>query len=243
MRFNKINIGDDSIQSKFCEFTSRDIDFFKGDYSFFELLELHKEFQVDELDLKKIYYNYYKGERKGELENLVNKLCSRTNLKNKGKQVYHLLKNFFDSLQPNLLHHELSEDEFKDIYDQFLVENVIMEYELFRVLVNNGYPCIPKVCIFKKDEKGDVKIGEVDVMVLDDDILHLVEITLRRDPSEKEEKLSRIKELLDNEPEGISDFKPCVISNRDKFEEFIRTLRCEELAQTHHHVKENINLT
>ncbi|MDW7986997.1 MAG: hypothetical protein RMI88_07285 [Nitrososphaerota archaeon] len=115
----------------------------------------------------------------------------------------------------------MSEDEFRDLYNHFLVQNAITEYELFRALVYSGYPTVPKICIYERLENEDVKIGEVDVAFLDGENLHLVEVTFRRDLSEKEERMFKIKKLLEDEPEGISGFESHIINNKKDFEDFI----------------------
>lgn len=231
MKFDDVNIGDQKIQSKFCEFISKGIDSFNGDYSFFKILKLHEEFRVDDKILKELYRGYYENKKEEVLNTFLNKLCKNPNLKNRGREIYQLLKQFFNCLWKASENRPIEEDEFIDIYNQFLVKNAIIEYELFRVVVSNGYLCLPKVCIYVKEDEDNVpkELGEVDLLFLRNDTLHLVESTFRRDPHEKEEKLCRIIDYL-KETGKIGEPRYHVLNNKDKFEEFVKSLKNEELT-------------
>ncbi|MCX8193672.1 MAG: hypothetical protein N3G77_07690 [Nitrososphaeria archaeon] len=223
-KFNNIKIGDDSIQSIFCKLIPRYTDLFNRDYSSLEILEFHKYFEVEDQYLHEIYDNYYyRDEINGKrdwLDKFIGRVCSSDCFQNKGRAISTFLEKFLNCLR-SILERKLSEDEFRDLYNHFLVQNAITEYELFRALVYSGYPTVPKICIYERLENEDVKIGEVDVAFLDGENLHLVEVTFRRDLSEKEERMFKIKKLLEDEPEGISGFESHIINNRKDFEDFI----------------------
>ncbi|MEM0233152.1 MAG: hypothetical protein QXL22_03930 [Candidatus Nezhaarchaeales archaeon] len=224
MRFDNVNIGDQKIQSKFCEFISKGIDFFNGDYSFFEILKLHEEFSVDDEILRELYIGCYEDEKEKALNTFLNNLCRKPNLKNKGREIYQFLKQFFNCLWKASENRPIKEYEFIDIYNKFIVKNAIMEYELFRVVVSNGYLCLPKVRIYVKEDNGCIPLGEVDLLLLHNDTLHLVESTLRRDLCEKEEKLCRIIGYL-KETGEIGEPRYHILDNKDKFEEFVKSLK------------------
>lgn len=221
MRFNNVKIGGASIQSRFCEFVSKQIDFFKGNYSFFEILKLSEKFKPHICD-DSFYYKYYKEKRKNELNSLIERICQTSEFRNRGNEISEFLNMFFGCLS-EASSNELSLEEFKDICNQFIIERAIVEYELFRIAVWKGCPCLPKVCVYeRRNGKNDEKISEIDLLILNDSSLFLIEITLRKNISDKEEKLSRVKELFEAQPDEISNFEVHILNSKDEFEGFIK---------------------
>lgn len=230
MKFNEVKIGgSQSIQLKFCEYASKQVDFFNNDYSFLEILKSSKYLDLDSESLRELYHHYHgdTNQRRDILRKVVNKICSENVFRNRGGQIYNFLQKFLDTLlrgSENPMH----EEEFIDIYRQFIVERAIIEYEIFRVAVNNMHLCLPKVCVWS--EQG--VLGEIDLLVLKDDSLLLVEVTMRRDHVAKQERLLKIKELLEEEPEGISSFELFLLKYEDGIKKFTEYLQKNQSSQS-----------
>jgi len=65
------------------------------------------------------------------------------------------------------------------LYNFLVLQNGVLEYEVFRIAANSGYACLPKISVIINKE-GSHKEKEVDLLLLhDSDKISLIEITFR----------------------------------------------------------------
>jgi len=98
---------------------------------------------------------------------------------------------------------DVSVDELMGLYDFLVLQNGILEYEVFRVVTISGYACLPKISVITiiDEEKSIREEGEVDFFILGGYKLFLVEVSFRRDV---ERYLEKLKFIIDRLGESIS---------------------------------------
>jgi len=118
---------------------------------------------------------------------------------------------------------DVSVDELGDLYNFLVLQNGILEYEVFRVAANSGHACLPKISLITY-EGGSHEEREVDLLILGDYKLFLVEVSFGRDAEKYQEKLDIIIDRL-GEREIVSGFRfEKYIVTRDDFEYFVNSL-------------------
>lgn len=104
----------------------------------------------------------------------------------------------------------------------FLVlQNGVLEYEVFRIAANSGCACLPKISIIFH-EGGSCEEKEIDLLIVEDDKLSLVEITFREDGERCQEKLVSIIDRLGESLSGFH-FEKYIVT-RDNFKDFVNSL-------------------
>jgi len=226
-------IGGKPVQLFFCECLSRSIDFFSGDYSHLDVFEHSKSLEIDRdffCDIRD--YIRTGGEKLLEsiVSRIVERICSREDFfKGKGglltsffKQLINTLKRIYSTPSGEPI--DVSVDELMDLYDFLVLQNGILEYEVFRVVANSGYACLPKISVITiiDEEKGIREEREVDFFILGGYKIFLVEVSFRRDVEGYLEKLNTIINRLGESVSGFH-FEKHIIT-KDNFKDFVNSL-------------------
>jgi len=235
IRFNKHSekIRGKPIQLWFCNFILKGIDFFSSDYSYFDIFEHFKSSL--ELDRDSYFFKISDYITKGGGEKLLKEIVSHIVNRICGKEAFFrgrgdLLSSFFmqfinmlKRLYSNTLEEsmDISINELEKLYNFLMLQNGVLEYEVFRIAANSGYACLPKISIII-DEEGRREEKEIDLLIVEDDRLSLVETTFRRDVEKCQEKLNIIIDRLEESVSGL-DFEKYIITN-DNFKDFVNSL-------------------
>ena len=218
------------IQLLFCECLFKGIDFFSGNYSYLDIFEHSKSLKLD----KDSFYEIREYIRTGKkqlldsiISRIVTKICSEEDFfKGKGglltsffKQFIHTLKRIYSTQSGEPIN--VSVDELDELYNFLVLQNGILEYEVFKVAANSGYACLPKISIIINEESSREE-KETDLLIVEDNRLSLVEITFRRNIEECQEKLDNIVNRLEKSVGGYRFEKRIV--TRDDFRDFISSL-------------------
>lgn len=215
IRFSEdFQIENNPIQLWFCEFIYNDIDFLNDEYSTLYLFEHSEKLELNDEDY--LYFCSASEEEEKALERIVGKVCSNEEFRQKGGMLYSFLKKFKNAFE---FRRDISYLVIKQMYNFLVVQNGVLEYEIFRNAALSGYPCLPRVLLYCKRQP----YKEIDLLLLNDNKLFLIEITFRKDFKKCEEKLQKVSELLSERLSGI-ELIPCIIS-RDNFEEFIKEIK------------------
>ena len=236
--YSHYKIAGTPIQLFFCECISRGVNFLSGDYSCLDIFDYSKSLELDDED----FYSFCEYIRTGREQllsditsRIVGKICSKEDFfKGRGK----LLTSFYEQLLGNLRRYftrsgkplngpiyELAE-ELKDPYNFLVLQNGILEYEIFRIAANSGYACLPKISIVPVTKGGRGESSdeekEVDLLILADYKLYLVEISFRRDIEKYRKKLDIIIDRIKDRVSGLY-LEKCIVT-KDEFEDFVNRL-------------------
>jgi hypothetical protein len=224
-------IGGEPIQLWFCNFILKNIDFFLNNYSYLDIFDYSKSLVFKDPYFLAILEHVSGGcdeeSLNSKISNMLAEIISReVSLKGKGdllklffKQFVNVLKRIYPNLSwkpMDILFYELVE-----LYEFLILQNGMLEYEIFRVAANSGYACLPKISIIY-DEGNTYKEKEVDLLIVEDGRLSFVEITFRKNIEECREKLNSIVDRLEESIGGFRFEKRIV--TRDNFRDFISSL-------------------
>jgi len=231
IRFYKYcKVGDKPIQLLFCDYLFKGINFFPKDYSYLDIFKHSKPLELDTDSFYEIqeYFRTGKEELLGTItSNIVKKICSKeSTFKGEGgpltlffKQLINTLKKIYSTQPGEPI--DVSVDELGDLYNFLVLQNGILEYEVFRVAANSGHACLPKISVITY-EGGSHEEREVDLLILGDYKLFLIEVSFGRDAEKYQEKLDIIIDRLGEIVSGFS-FEKYIVT-RDNFEYFINSL-------------------
>jgi hypothetical protein len=116
---------------------------------------------------------------------------------------------------------DISVDELKELYNLLVVQNGIPEYEIFRIAANFGHACLPKTSVIINEE-DDYKEKEIDLVIIEDNKLHLFEVTFRKNTEECREKLNSIANKLEESLPGYQLEKHII--TKDNFRNYVNCL-------------------
>lgn len=216
MRFEKRFIGDEKpIQEVFCDLVGNNISFSPliEDFNPFELPDIPS---VDK-QFWPLFIEKYSKETESGLQILLKRVCSFPRLRDKGDILYEYLSQFFEIITKLKDNGFLSSDFLGELFDQLVVQHGILEYEAFYKFVEAKYYCVPKVS-FLEDSSTPflVKSGELDVLLLKDNVYLGIEITTRNKlNAEKNEALTKINELMQRKN---LKFEMKIVKNKEELE-------------------------
>jgi len=241
--YSHYKIAGTPIQLFFCECISRGVNFLSGDYSCLDIFDYSKSLELEEDDFYS-FCEYIRTGRKQLLSNItshiVEKICSKEDFfKGRGKLLTSFYRRLLNNLRKyftrsdkplNVPIYELAE-ELKDLYNFLVLQNGILEYEIFRIAANSGYACLPKISVItvtKSDSGGssyeemEYEEREVDLLILGDHRLYLVEISFRKDIEKYHEKLDIVIDRIKDHVSGLY-LEKCIVT-KDEFEDFVNRL-------------------
>jgi|GEM_PF-1685672 hypothetical protein len=235
IRFNKHagKIGGKPIQLQFCNFILWSIDFFSNDYSYLDILENSDLLKLDKDD-EVIFYEIREHIRttKEQLpDDVISHMIARIRDKHDKEDFFRerrsllvsFLKQFISTMrkmystQPD----DISVGELKELYNLLVVQNGIPEYEIFRIAANFGHACLPKISVIINEE-DDYKEKEIDLVIIEDNKLHLFEVTFRKNTEECREKLNSIANKLEESLPGYQLEKHII--TKDNFRNYVNRL-------------------
>lgn len=135
-----------------------------------------------------------------------------------------ILKNLNNCIFPflfyplNNMKSDITYEDLENVIKIMLCNMGLLEVEIFRRIVNIGFPAVPRVSFYKETNSGrNEKVGEIDVLILnpekyydDENELLLLEITTRQTLNDKVRKVRNIiDELKGNININISELFIC----------------------------------
>lgn len=204
----------------------------KVDETLIALLRTFSRRAFNDNDILQIYDYCSKNRPNKAVEVFTRKVCSVEGLREHGKMLRGRLENI---IRMTCCHKGKGVMFFKDALNKVLRECACLEYKLFKLLVDNGIPCIPRVEILSGS--GGL-IGEIDLLAsTGDNELIVLEVTLSKSEGEIKSKSNELTKRIEVFNELGFNAKPIIVAPEESLEhvsgelEFVPLTELEEVLE------------